>query len=442
MNPTFRLALIAAAVGACCHSPAFAQSNADIAAEMKRMREELAQVRGELEALKAAKSQAPVAVVAPLHEAASTSVSAATAVPLVGGNAGSGLSLFGYGEMGYSRPRKDASNASATVGRSVLGWAYRFNDRTRMAAELEVENAVVSAGDKGEVALEQFYVEHDVQMASLGNISAKAGLFLLPIGYMNEVHEPTRYFGVNRNLVETAIIPSTWREMGVGLRGTTEAGLRWDAGVVTSFDLTKWDATSTDGQDSPLRAIHQEGQLAKARNMAAYGAVNFNGIPGFNVGGSVFAGGVGHKQVGFAAPDASVTLAEVHARWQPGRWDISTLAATGRFSNVAALNATFAGQATPVPSRFGGAYVQAAYRIWQSGDYALYPFARYERLNTARGYDGLAQGLAPAIAPDTKALTVGANFYLHPQVVLKADMQKFQNNSALDKFNLGLGFHF
>ena len=128
------------------------------------------------------------------------------------------VSLFGYGELSYTRPRNNPADAVATARRGVLGFGYRFNDRTRFAAELEIENAVVSAGDQGEVAFEQLYVEHDIT----DRLTAKAGLFLLPIGYMNETHEPTRYYGVTRNLVETAIIPTTWREMGVGLHGTTE----------------------------------------------------------------------------------------------------------------------------------------------------------------------------------------------------------------------------
>lgn len=320
----------------------------------------------------------------------------------------------------------------------MLGFGYRFNDRTRFAAELEVENAVVSAGDQGEVAFEQLYVEHDIHE----HLSAKMGLFLLPMGYMNETHEPTRYMGVQRNLVETAIIPTTWREMGLGLRGTHDNGVRWDAGVVTSFDLTKWPADSAQTKESPLGAIHQEGQLAKAASLAYYGALNYDGIPGFNIGGSVFQGGIAQKQNTVASPNASVTLTEVHTKWQVGSWDLVALAAQGRFHDVGAFNASANGINNPVPDQFRGWYAQAAYRLWRQGDYSLVPFARYERLNTALNFSGLPVGLAPAVEPDTRLWTMGANFYLHPQVVLKVDTQKYLNNSALDRLNLGLGFHY
>lgn len=442
MRHTFKITLLTAAVAACFHTTAGAQSNAEVLTELKRLREELQQVRGELDTLK--RSSAPIATAAPASTPVPTQNTAvlapaaqAQSAPAYIG-AGGGLNFSGYGEMTYKRPSNDPTGAEATLRRAVLGWAYRFDENTRLSAELEIENAIVSAGDRGEVGLEQFYIEHDLS----NNLTAKAGLFLMPVGFLNEVHEPTHFYGVNRNLVETSIIPTTWRELGLGLRGTTEAGLRWDAGLVTSFDLTKWDAASTDGQTSPLGAIHQEGQLAKAKDLAVYGALNYNGIPGLNFGASVFTGGIGHKQVGFAAPSASLLLSEVHARWQPGKWDLSILAAAGQFNNVDDLNATFAGQATPVPSNFSGAYAQAAYRLWQKGDYSLAPFVRYEQLNTARGFSGLAMGLAPSILPDTRAWTVGANFYLNPQVVLKMDVQRYLNDSNLDRFDLGIGFHF
>jgi len=453
MYDSRRLSPIAAAIAMAFHLSAGAQTNEELATQVQQLRAELQELRGELQRLKqpipAAPTESAAAAAAGTAPAGPNAVASAAPAPIaapeltasgqpVPGDTGQRLSLFGYGEIAYSRPRNDAANTTATVTRGVLGWAYRFNDSTRMAAELEVENAVVSASDRGEVALEQFYVEHDLS----SYMTARAGLFLLPVGYLNEVHEPTRYYGVHRNFIETAIIPTTWRELGAGLRGTTDFGLRWDAGAVTSFDLTKWDPASEEGRASPLFSIHQEGQFAKARDIAGYGALNYNGIPGFNVGGSVFGGGVGQKQPGFAAPDAKVTLTEAHIRWLPGKWDLQALAATGHFSNVAALNATFVGQPTPVPDRFSGWYTQAAYRLWQQGDYAITPFVRYERLNTARSYSGLPLGLAPEIQPDTRVWTLGASFFLTPQVVFKADYQRFLNNSSLDSFNLGLGFNF
>ena len=439
----FKHTCIAAAALLVAHA-SYGQTNSDVAAEMKQLRDELRQLRLEMQALKSQQSlkaesapvaAAPTSASAPVPPAVMAAMAPSPAVAEAAPNA---VNLFGYGELNMTRPRHNASEAVATARRAVLGFGYRFNDRTRFAAELEVENAVVSAGDQGEVAFEQLYVEHDIHE----HLSAKMGLFLLPMGYMNETHEPTRYMGVQRNLVETAIIPTTWREMGLGLRGTHDNGVRWDAGVVTSFDLTKWPADSAQTKESPLGAIHQEGQLAKAASLAYYGALNYDRIPGFNIGGSVFQGGIAQKQNTVASPNASVTLTEVHTKWQVGSWDLVGLAAQGRFHDVGAFNASANGINNPVPDQFRGWYAQAAYRLWRQGDYSLVPFARYERVNTALNFSGLPVGLAPAVEPDTRLWTMGANFYLHPQVVLKVDTQKYLNNSALDRFNLGLGFHY
>ena len=222
-----------------------AQSATELMQELQQLRQEMQRMRTELEAIKQSQAMALQDTPNVTSRSVAQETTATPASPEPSDNR---VSLFGYGEMLYTRPWNDASQAMATARRGVLGFAYRFNDRTRFAAELEVENAVVSASDQGEVAFEQLYVEHDID----DQLTVKAGLFLLPIGYMNETHEPTRYFGVTRNLVETAIIPTTWREMGLGLRGRTPEGWRWDAGLVTSFELTKWPkADASDTKASP-----------------------------------------------------------------------------------------------------------------------------------------------------------------------------------------------
>lgn len=420
-----------------------AQSNPELLDQLQQLRSEMQQLKAELAQIR----QTPAPTAAPSTALAHWATAAGSAASSDDGTSKAGerdeprVSLFGYGEMYYTRPRRSTvdNTAMATARRGVLGFAYRFNERTRFAAELEIENAVASAGDQGEVAFEQLYVEHDLG----DDLALKAGLFLMPLGYLNETHEPTRYMGVMRNQVETAIIPSTWREMGVGLQGRSTSGWRWNTGLVTSFNLSHWPTDAdgrTETQASPLGAIHQEGQLANATSLATYGALNYDGHPGLNVGGGLFAGGIGQKRPDSTYGNAKLQLHEMHAKWQTGRWDLSSVAAVGQFHGVDALNAS--GIANPVPQQFRGWYAQAAYRAWQHGEQSWVPFVRYERLNTAIGYAGLPLGLAPVTEPDTRTLTAGMSFYLHPQVVLKADVQHFMNQPALDRVNLGVGFHY
>jgi len=169
-------------------------------------------------------------------------------------------------------------------------------------------------------------------------------------------------------------------------------GLTAQAGVTTGFDLGKWDATSTEGGESPLGAIHQEMALAKARDLSVFGALNWRGMPGLLVGGSLFTGGATHGQT---VASSRVTLWDLHARYTPGKWDLSSVYSRGTISNTAAFNAPLVGSPTLIPKSFDGWYGQAAYHLWSSGDYTLSPFVRWEQFNTARSYADLGAGLTP-----------------------------------------------
>jgi hypothetical protein len=350
------------------------------------------------------------------------------------------LNWWGYGEFTYAHPTADSASSTADLARFVLGAGYQFNERTRFNSELEVEHAVSSADDRGEVEVEQAYIEHELRRG----LFARAGLFLIPSGTLNENHEPTRYYGVFRNFVETAIIPSTWREGGVALQGFTEGGLRWDVGVTTGFDLSKWDATSLEGQQSPLGSIHQELQLAHARDVSGFGAVNYTGIAGLRVGASLFGGGASQGQPGL--PSAGLTLWEGHAQWAPGAWDLAALYARGHISGTRQINLTLVGNQTLVPEEFFGWYLQAAYRLVERESWSLTPFVRYERFNTGSSYADIGAGFTPGAMPDRKVWTTGLNWMIAPGVVVKADYLSFQGTGQRmgdsNRFDLGLGYQF
>jgi hypothetical protein len=348
-------------------------------------------------------------------------------------------SLWGYGEINYNRPKGDSSQTQADLRRAVFGFGYRFDENTRFMSEYEIEHAVASASDQGESEVEQFYMDH--KLADYANV--KAGLFLIPAGLLNESHEPTHYYGVERNYVETAIIPSTWREGGAAVYGTTAMGISWDAGLTTGFDLGKWDPTSNEGRESPLGSIHQELQLAKARDLSTYLALNYRGVPGWTLGGTVFTGKVSQGDPNLSvASNARVALWDVHTRWTPGDWDLSGVYAKGAISDTEDLNVSFAGNPTPIPEAFYGWYMQAANKVWQRGSYSLSPFVRYERFNTASAYAPMPAGLGIATAPTETVATYGLNFYLNPKVVLKADYQHATEDAALTRYDLGLGLEF
>lgn len=344
-------------------------------------------------------------------------------------------SLFGYGEFNYNRFRNDERGSKADLRRFVLGLGHRFNERLTFNSELELEHAVASAEDDGEIEVEQAYLDYRFSDAA----SVKGGLFLIPLGILNLTHEPPTYYGVERNDVETRIIPTTWRELGIGahgLLGTT--GLTYDVGVTTGFNAGKLDNAQTG-----IRSGHQEGSQADAHDLSLYGALNYQ-RPGLRVGTGVFTGNTGQNGQANAAlrgVAARLTLWDVHAQYSVAGWDLAALYAKGTLGDAERVNAVTAAEGFAAPKSMKGWYAQAAYHVYRRGDLDIAPFARVERIEIAQQEDA-ALGLAQDPNNFERIHTIGVNFNVHPQVVIKADVRRFSTDHTRDSLNLGLGYLF
>ncbi len=377
------------------------------------------------------------------------------------------INFWGYGEIEYARPTRDLDRTVADLRRAVVGIGYRFSPAVSFNSEWEVEHSVASASDDGEFEVEQFYLEFQ----PTDWMTITAGLFLMPFGLINEHHEPTQYFGVQRNFVETLILPSTWREGGIGLHGTTPLGIGWSLGVTTGNSFSSWNFAPTyplyanafdleAHEMAPLQASHQELQSASAKRLSGYIAADYHGYPGLVVGGAIKTGrAVKPSSIATApgADDPLVTLWEAHVRYTPGRLDLSALYTAGYISNTAAANAANPGAGNPIPASFNGYFLQAAYSVWQNGMFRLAPFVRGESYDMGARYKGTTgpvtpTGLVPASntpgdnvlwpQQSDKVLTIGANFFITPQVVMKCDYQWFANNTTFDRLDLGIGMAF
>jgi len=416
------LALAAAFAGA----PAFGQATVD---------QKLQILQQEIDDLKAQARRSA----APAQQASPYSLDYSSMLDRSSGLADGGTHVVGYGEVGYSKFRR-SGDATADLQRFVFGFNHRFDERLTFHSEVEFEHAVVSKADEGEAEIEQAWLNYKMSDA----VNLKGGLFLIPLGILNETHEPPTYYGVMRNQVETRIIPTTWRELGAGVHGVVDEGLRYDVGITTNFDSGKLDERTTG-----IRSAHQEGQQANARDLAVYGALNYR-RPGLLVGGGVFTGNTGQNGVSNSAlqgVSARLTLWDVHAQYRVGGLDLQGLYAAGTLGDADKVTAAiFAAAPTPAdafaaPKTLKGAYVQAAYHAYKRGNFDLAPFVRYERIDIKQQEDP-ANGQLQDPKNIERIKTIGVNFWVHPQVVLKADVQRYATDKSQDQFNLGLGFMF
>ena len=356
-----------------------------------------------------------------------------------------GAIVGGYGEISYNGYSNNSSRNQMDLKRFVLSINKTFNEKLSFNGEAEWEHAITSAGDKGEAGIEQAYLNYQVSQS----LNLKVGLFLMPFGFLNESHEPPVFYGVERNDVETRIIPATWREGGISLAGTTDSNFDWSVGVVTGFDVAKFE-----NQSKPLGTIHQELQLAKARDLSYFATLNYK-VPGFIAGVDIFAGKsvqgdadfiADPTKPSFAGLSGLITLADVHTRYQQNGWDVQALLAKGTVGDadqidqvIQAYNIANAKSLAFVPSEFYGWFVQTAYEFRLSHEATFAPFARYEAFNTQ---SKVPTGFTASAANTDRVTTAGVSYKPITQVVFKADYQNYNDNSASNRFNLGMGYMF
>ena len=344
---------------------------------------------------------------------------------------GGDTTVGGYGELHYNNYQGGAKEKDEIdFHRFVLYVGHRFNDWISFKSELELEHSNTENG--GAVELEQAYLDFNFS----DRFNVKAGVFLTPMGFINETHEPPTFYGVERNFVETRIIPSTWWEGGAAVYGEIVPGWKYQAGLTSSLDGSKFDEFSTKGVREGRRNVSE----APAENIAFTGRIDYTGHPGVTVGASLFTGNTAQNNDALpSGVDARLTLWDVHARYTKDRLDLRALYAQGHLSDTEELNSTFGLEAA---ERFYGYYAEAAYQVWKNGDQNFAPFIRYEKWDTQAS---MTNGTPRGAGSKNNVVTLGANYYPHPQVVIKADYQKFDKDDG-DKgdkrLNLGVGYLF
>jgi hypothetical protein len=353
--------------------------------------------------------------------------SAPAASPLTG-------PLSGYMDFHFNKPADDMP-AVLDFHRFVLLFTHRFSDRLRFVGELELEHAVVEGGEEGgELELEQAYIDFLVQPA----LNFRAGMLLVPVGIINERHEPPVFHGVERPFVDTVIVPSTWFDVGAGLHGNLRRGFRYRAYVMAPLDATEFSA------EEGLRGGAQHGNEAQVRNVAYTGRLEYVGTRGLQIGVSFWRG-----DTGFNVPriDTKVGLYEFDARVSRGR-----LESRGQYAHVfidgaGALNDALGrtrGINPNIAEQLRGFYLETAYRILRSRvvhDAAV--FLRYENFDTQFR---MPAGSISLPQFDRDAWVVGATYWVDPDVAIKFDYSHVRNKSTIipapRSINVGLGWWF
>ena len=265
---------------------------------------------------------------------------------------------------------------------------HTFSPRIRFVGELELEHAFVEGlEDAGELELEQAYVDFLLKRS----FNVRAGMMLMPIGIINERHEPPIYYGVERPFIDTVIVPTTWFEVGAGVHGEIGRGWRYRA-------LHRGAAQRRRVQRRRRRPRRPaEGRRSERRPARRDGTAGYVAIRGLTLGASAWSGKSGFE---FRPVfDVPVSLVEVDARYSRRRLELRGQFAQIWIDNADRLNDALAirvGVNPNIARVLRGFYREAGYRVISSPRFGeVGAFARYENFDTQfrmpTGYVGLPE---------------------------------------------------
>lgn len=354
---------------------------------------------------------------------------------ILSGNVSSGVTVGGYGEITYNQPEGD--NGTMDVQRMVLLFGYKFNDKVQFVTEVELEH------------VEEVYVEQAFLQYSLNDhINLRGGLMLVPMGIVNEYHEPTTFNGVDRPSVDKSIVPSTWREIGFGISGRfNEVSLGYQAYVFNGFKSVNSDGNGNItagllGGSNGLRGGRQKGIESTVNKPTFSTKIDYYGLPGLRLG---LSGYFGRTQAGddvdaITGADVGIAMLGVDARYAYQRFTARGQFIHASISDTEAYNNL---NSTNLGSKLQGWYLEGAYNLLPlQKQQQLFAFARYEAYNT---HAGVATGITKNDAYDRNDWTFGLSYKIAPGAVVKADYQIKDDGSAVNvpnQLNFGLGVWF
>ncbi|MDA8971650.1 hypothetical protein N9F69_05025, partial [Flavobacteriaceae bacterium] len=279
------------------------------------------------------------------------------------------------------------------------------------------------------------------------NTSLRGGLMLVPMGIVNEYHEPTTFNGTERPSIDNVIVPTTWREIGVGVTGRfPEISLGYQAYVFNGFK-----STTPDGEGGVNGVLKGSNGLRSGRQKAIRSTIDsptlsfkadYYGLPGLRIGLSGYFGStqaadeietleganIGISMVGL---DARYAFKRFSAR---GQFIYASLSGSQQYNTLTGRD---------LGSAIQGFYVEGGYNLLSlRAKQRLIAFTRYENYDTHAATQG---ALERNTAYNRTDITAGLSYHIASGVVLKGDYQFRDNKSdaqVANRANFGIGVWF
>lgn len=349
---------------------------------------------------------------------------------ILSGNISKGVTIGGYAQVDYNQP--EGKNGNLDVHRMVMLLGYKFNDKVQFVTEIEYEHVK-------EVFIEQAFLSYSVS----DNLNIRGGLMLVPMGIVNEYHEPTTFNGVERPNVDKSIVPTTWREIGIGVSGRfNEASIRYQAYIFNGFASVN-DGKVLGGKNG-LRNGRQKGAESTVNTPNFSAKLDYYGIQGLRLG---FSGYFGRTQAeddvqDIDGADVGISMFGLDARYIHKRFSARGQYIQAILSDTEAYNIL---NETDLGAELKGWYAEAAYNLLPlDNEQKLDAFVRYEQYDTHAATK--KANISRNLAYNRDELTLGLSYHIAPGAVVKVDYQILDNavpgNESTGQLNFGFGVWF
>ena len=357
-----------------------------------------------------------------------------------------GLNIGGYAQIDYNHTGNSENifnNSTLDVHRFVTFFGYNFNEKTSFFAEIEMEHVV-------ELYVEQAFLSHKLN----NNITLNTGLMLIPMGIQNLNHEPPTFNGVERTKVDKYIVPTTWREIGIGISGRfTTLSINYELMAVNGFNGYS-NGNGLFNGSSALRSGRQKGAESYLTQLDFAARLSFYGEPGLLLGVSAYIGDSESEEYNnldlnndFDVISADSTIVGINmlgfdARYNNGPFHLRGQYVFANISNTEQYNTI---SNSDLGKRILGFYAELGYNLLKikENDQELIGFFRYENYDTHNKVD---EKTLKNTSYNRTEITVGLGWKLVNGAMLKADYQILSNASESDtvsnKLNFGIAIWF
>ncbi|MDP3944353.1 MAG: porin [Lutibacter sp.] len=339
-----------------------------------------------------------------------------------------GVSIGGYAQIDYNEP-DGAAPGKLDVHRMIMFLGYKFNEKVSFLSEIEYEHV-------SELYVEQAYLKYKANE----NFNVLAGLMLVPMGIINEFHEPTTFYGVERPNVDNYIVPTTWREIGIGVSGKIDnASLKYQAYLFNGFKSYAAGAGILRGTDG-FRKGRQKGAESIMNSPNLSTKLDYYGIPGLRLGLSGYFGKTQTDDSSIEASTVGISMIGFDARYKYNNLELRGQYIHTNLTDTEAYNLL---TNKDLGSEMYGLYGEVAYSFNLKGVEKLTPFLRYEKHNTHADTAGV---LVANDAFDRDEIIFGLNYKVANGAAFKIDYQIMNNAKAGSDtskvFNAGVAVSF